>query len=178
MQRTTPLAEGNWAASRTPTTALQDGAGQCFFVVALDKAAEDRVVGTIHFGGPAVFGGYLREEWSGLPAGVENDAIWHLARIEPREQKVAGGTKALLSELARLADESCAWILTEAMPTACSEETMMRVLRKHGGFTSPDEDFPAMMLRRPAAPGTANDDDPLGTTAETPVAGTKEGPQT
>ena len=95
-------------------------------------------------------GCYSHEDW-GLPSDLSLERVWYLANLDERSgAKARGGTAALVRYLARLADREGTWLTTEVQPhNRALEKIIMALLAKHAAFTSPDQEFAAMMVRSP-----------------------------
>ncbi len=138
------LTDGKWEIKRTDV-ARPTG----FTLAATDKGSGDLVFANITVGD---FGGYDREEDLGIPSTVKQELVWCLQRIEPREAKVAGGTKAILKELCLLADREHAWVHSEVQPNDGSRTTGIISLLKRHGFETAPLGFHAVLYREPCPP--------------------------
>lgn len=144
------LPAGSWTLKKSKV--LEKDEFRCFWVYATDEAHQDRVTGYVTLG---ELTGYSRGEW-GLPEDLALDLTWHLGRIEPRDEKARGGTKALIRYLGRLADEANVWITTEVKTGGpVRNHVVVDLLMKHGGFEYRDEDYKEMLIRKPSTPSVA-----------------------
>jgi len=95
--------------------------------------------------------GYGRNHW-GLPGDLLDDALWHLARIEPRKEapKARGGTIAILRQLTAWADDAGVWLITEIMPeNSEATQLVIDVVSKYGGFEPANLELGPRLLKRP-----------------------------
>lgn len=120
--------------------------GDTRFYDAVDLQTKDHVRAII-------YAGDLEDNppsWWGLPDGTSASRVWNLGRIEPRNERAKGGTKALLQRIAADADAAGVYVITSAQPIIeARQKLVLHVLAKHGGFVAADAEYFWILVRRP-----------------------------
>lgn len=110
-----------------------------------DSATGDIVVANVWLGDWQ----YGREFWA-MPDSVDDEHLWYLQRLEPRQSRAYGGTIAALKWLGDKADSGGIWMTTEVLTH--SEEhniVVMAVLMTYGGYQSLGGRYARAMVRPP-----------------------------